>query len=327
MKFPAFIRELVGSLDKEQIPYVVLRNAESLPITNISNDIDVLVEKAACQILLQVIDRTPDVYIVSVTKRTYVHNYYLGNIVDGARIYLQLDFIFRFEWLGLEYLSPRAILQEGRKRNGILQLSEIHQLAIVLVSKFVIHGFLKPEYINRIHRILEQDRENFTICLRQISTTEVNMERFLQLFSNTEELTRDFYKHSLVSGTSVRKRARATYSYAAHLIREACYALPFRNRQFLFIEDDENPERIKDDFIGAASQFIIVPHPNSLVALHYLIKPCRSYTMIFFGCKRVPLAFALFRKLNSSRDAHKYFERLSSRSSRRFLSQSKGLYK
>lgn len=166
MTLEIFLRTLINLLELNNVRYCVLRNYENLPYSLSHGDIDFLIDEDNIGKIKKLLSEINDIKIIGYTKRYYVHNYFIYNIEKGGdSSALQIDFIFKYLFLGITYIKPEEILNEKieyRKQCFILYTpSAFHEAMIKFLPYYLSTGAINQRYYNDITLGLCSDKNRF----------------------------------------------------------------------------------------------------------------------------------------------------------------------
>jgi len=164
-----FVRLLAETLDREQIQWAVLRNAEGLP--NFTRyDIDLLTLPRHLNAFLQVVERCAAKTGWLITGRIKKHRYTCLMLVKQTKqgvFYLPLDLFAALEFRGVNYLNAEEILHKRiRTTGGVWTLPSGTAATIMLLKEWLQHGHLKERKQEGIQSVLMRDPQSFIDTLK-----------------------------------------------------------------------------------------------------------------------------------------------------------------
>ena len=140
-----FITAAFGAWQRAGIPFVVLRNYESLPQST-TNDIDVLIgpgqQRQAEQVLIQTAGECG--YRLHLRAEYATLALYFSTAKSHSQIHF--DLFSGFTWRGIPYLDSEPFLQSKVQRDIFFVPHPAHESACNLLSSLVYTGKLKSKY-------------------------------------------------------------------------------------------------------------------------------------------------------------------------------------
>lgn len=176
----SFLKNLDLFLNEAGVQYAIARNAKSLPDSLVGNDIDLLVNGENRDKLNEILKDKFSSYLYKIVQKpTAIHVFFM-NIANGSSIFLQVDFIFSFHFRGAVFCDSEKLLGSRVRENDLWILNDIDSMALVFVSKGIIHLSVPKKYkiqIKSIPRAEFLNRVNYLVGYRVIQEEEY--DRFL----------------------------------------------------------------------------------------------------------------------------------------------------
>ena len=164
MNLELFLKTLINKLESEGIKYCILRNYETLPKVLKKGDIDFLISEEHILKVKELIASIQDIHIIGVTKRKYVHNYFLYNIDKGGESRaLQIDFVFDFTYRGLSYIDSASILENivVMPSKQFYISTKFDETFLMFLPFYLATGTLNRKYDNMVISVFQDHEEEF----------------------------------------------------------------------------------------------------------------------------------------------------------------------
>ena len=190
MLLAVFLTHFISRLDKKNISHCVLRNYESLPESNIGNDIDFLVLPTDVEATINVLFDIKEVAITGYIKRSYVVSLFVYGVEWGAGLNaIQIDLVTSLSWKGLPYLSSENVLNnliEVPDSDGLIKRPADHYEAVnSLFSSYLVGGWIKDKYQLSIKSTFNDQYDDVLLLLHEIMT-EKKAKQFIDHVLNDE---------------------------------------------------------------------------------------------------------------------------------------------
>jgi hypothetical protein len=276
-----FLTLLFAQFEDKNVGYAVLREYVNLPNTNQANDIDILVDERSLAVIEEIINSFVKIKVAHVTRRAYVQNYYLRNVIDGGCCCLQLDFVFNFERYGIRYIDVDILLDRAEKYNGFNVLLPFDQALVLYLSKLIIQGSLKPAYRNLIHHFVSIGASRFIDEVEMhvgLKLTEI--ELILSLKPSDNKTSRLIQRKILLLGL-FKQGVIAFYRYIRHLICEARIMVSFSSKKIVYITNPETLENSQYILKGSATVIKVLETNSHVKIFLNFLKPVRAYSLYF----------------------------------------------
>jgi len=140
-----FITVAFGAWQRAGIPFVVLRNYETLPQAT-TNDIDVLVEPGQRRQAEQMLIRTAGECGYTLHLRAEYATLALYFSTADSRSQIHFDLFDGFTWRGIPFLDSNPFLQGRLPRDNFFVPHAAHESVCNLLSSLVYTGKLKSKY-------------------------------------------------------------------------------------------------------------------------------------------------------------------------------------
>lgn len=295
MTLKDFLTFLFAEMAKRNVAFAVLRNYESLPNTNESNDIDILIQESSLPYIDEIISEAFDVRIAYLSTRAYVVNYYLRNIIDGEKFCLQLDFVFGFERVGVRYMDTGALLSRAEIFNGFRVLSRFDQALVLYLSKLIMHGGLKSEYRDLIRDVASENSKGFIGEIERHAGFRISESDFaLSLMPQEAGVSRSIQQKIIFVGLA-RQPTIVLHRYLRHLVRELKIMTSISSRSCIYIPNPEILQRSKHLLKGSATVIGVLDCRERTKTLLSLFKPVRAFTLYLVIGDRQLKSFPLCR--------------------------------
>src|SRR4051794_29898537 len=109
-----FLELFLSSLLDHRLHFCILRNHESLPYSNLSRDIDILVSKEQLEEIIHHLVSIKGVGILRMLTRSYVSSFYvLLPASSQESTVLKLDLVTELGWKGFKYFDTETILNRA----------------------------------------------------------------------------------------------------------------------------------------------------------------------------------------------------------------------
>jgi len=161
----SFLREFFHALNRERIPYCVLRNYEGLPRVA-GRDIDLLIPPDALPQFEDILDSLAAKHGRGVARE--VHRYHLNkySIALGGSKFLNVDVLTRLLWRGIECCDSKHILQSRLFRDTIAIPAKGCEAAVLMLKACLRYGKAQERYAERIKSLAREDPVNFVRALK-----------------------------------------------------------------------------------------------------------------------------------------------------------------
>lgn len=225
MKFKHFASDFFSFLTDSDIDYNVLRNYEGLPDYKTGNDIDILLQKNDISKVLNYLVSQSLITITGITRRDFITVVYIHG-VDCDGIYgLELDFIHKLAFKGIDYLSVTDVLKRSISNSrGVVVPSKVDEAIISFYSSYLLSGFVKDKYFPFVKRTFcENESEVRTLVTKQLGVLKGNELVDLVKEGNKTELEkrRNIFKRAFVAKQLRMKNIHTIYATIRHLIIES----------------------------------------------------------------------------------------------------------
>lgn len=284
MKLEDFLKQLINKLNKQHIKYCILRNYETLPKTLKSGDIDFLIESKHKEQVEKIINSIKDIYVIGITKRSYVHNYFLYNIEKGGSSNaLQVDFIFNYIYKGIEYLNINNILNNTRKyitNSFSFNIpSKIDETFIKFIPQYLHKGIINSKYNNEIIAEIKNSNLNLLNSFN-IANKELLNNNLLDTNNGYLVLRKELKKNN-----NIKK-------YILHNLIELKLRLPFQNSKIIFIKGNiKKLENINVKLESFAKKIIFINIKNIFEVFQFF-KINKNFTIFVFYINKKNLNFS-----------------------------------
>jgi len=165
-----FLAALIQSLTNEGLRPCILRNYEGFPDSNVGSDVDFLIHRSDLPRVIRALKSLHCIRVVGYAERHSGAHVFVEGVspAQGIRA-LELDFIWSFNWKGLEYISTESVLQAAMWRQAgdltFLVPSPVHEAIISLLSSLLIGGWLKEKYFAKVQQSFAGDSFKVTAAL------------------------------------------------------------------------------------------------------------------------------------------------------------------
>lgn len=300
MELKEFLIFLFMEMTHNKIDFAILRNYESLPYRNKSNDIDILIKKNCLSHVESIIRQASNIYIAHVSRRSYVVNYYLRNVIDGDNFCLQLDFLFYFERAGVRYIDTNKLLRRSETFNGFKVLSTIDQALVLYLSKVIMHKQSKASYRNFIEKFALEKSDIFIGEIEEHTGLRIMKNDLnLSLISSNLDVCRSIKTKIIFIGL-LRQWAKVLPRYLIHLVREFTIIASTSSKQFVYIATPDVFNKSKHLLKGSASMITVLDGRETFGTLLQILKPTRVFTLYFVSGGSYLKFFGRFRPCISS---------------------------
>jgi len=305
MEFEKFLNLLFSKFRIEKIKYGVLRNYESLPFYNSSNDIDILIGKKNIDVVIKIIQSFSEIDIINICKRTYVTNIYIYNIIDKEKRSLQLDLVSDLQLKKINYLNVEDILKETTPYRGFQVVSKYNESLILFWSKYISHNFIKEEYLEFMKTTFSENTKRFNSDLSKYyslgdSSKGTNVDL---LFGIKPSRIRNHF----ISSNFIKNPLHLFYKYLLYIIHELYLRHSLVLRYLIVVSPEVNITGLKQDLKNTCTQFIVLDSPFILLnIIKFYLKPVlSSTTFIFCSKKSIPVIYKQFY-LRNIKDINEY---------------------
>ncbi len=293
MKLEEFLKQLINELNAQGIRYCILRNYETLPKILKSGDIDFLIESKHKEQVEKIINSIKDIYIIGITKRSYVQNFFLHNIDKGGTSNaLQVDFIFNHNYRGMEYLNISNILVNSRKYNTddfSFNISSKHdETFIKFIPQYLHNGIINPKYHDEI---IQELRNSNTIFFNSFNIVNQDLvEKVYKSIINNNFV--DMKKTSLLLKKELMKNVNIK-KYIYHNLLEIKLRLPFQNSKVIFVNGSiEKLDSINIELESCAKKIVLIDIRN-ICNLFKVLQVNKNFTIYIFYISRSSLDISM----------------------------------
>lgn len=157
------LQEILEELDKENIPWMIMRNYKELPYENNSKDIDIAIPKKMwdkSRKIIYVIAKNNGFARVIYTKFQSIlcHTFFKfsGNIIYSFKI----DIFGCYEWRGAEYISFESIYKSSRIYNSMHVPNEAMDAVMLFLKPLILGGTIKEKYQQMFETIFEKKKDD-----------------------------------------------------------------------------------------------------------------------------------------------------------------------
>jgi hypothetical protein len=174
MKIKDFLLGVNNHLQEEGLKFVVIRNYEELPETNIGNDIDVIVKKKSIPKWLDILKTFCDQNNLEF-KIERQHRYVVATKITGVEDKngeLKLDLNNFLNWRGVDFYQTDNLVKNSQlyKTPIFTANREYINWYITFCHSFLYGGFINSKYVDRYKMVLDNYQEEFTTLLRSVFT-------------------------------------------------------------------------------------------------------------------------------------------------------------
>ncbi|KGK98085.1 hypothetical protein LI82_10120 [Methanococcoides methylutens] len=166
-----FIVNVFNELEKQKLPYIVLRNYENLP-QDAGHDIDVLVGEEDLDrysTLLCETAKKEGWCLVQYAKRYGFHSFtFVSTLGTKEMISLKWDVWAPISWKGFTWIDTGVALKTRKAhQNGFYTPAPGVEAATLLLKEVLQLGKIKDKYLNLIKRYAQNDSDNFVNVLEK----------------------------------------------------------------------------------------------------------------------------------------------------------------
>lgn len=154
MDLRSFVEQFFSGMASRGVRFCVLRNHAGLPDTNDGADIDLLVSPKQVDLAMTLLRSMPNVRVVAVAGRDYVVSAFVDGVSFNGRAILEVDFVTRLYWKGIDYLDPEAVLDRRAPRAGgpdwLFVPAPQDEALVSLFASYLVGGFVKERYMPEV---------------------------------------------------------------------------------------------------------------------------------------------------------------------------------
>lgn len=188
MLFKDFAINFFQFLNSEKFGYSVLRNHEKLPYVNIGRDIDILLSKEDTKKIITYLAQLPGVTITGVTRRDFITVVYLHGIDQGSSKGLELDFIHKLSFKGLDYFSIADVVQRSSINNKNVRVPSLPDEALItFYTTYLLSGILKEKYTQKIKTTFVNEKDYILKLLQRHFGNKVGLKVFKLVKNNDKD--------------------------------------------------------------------------------------------------------------------------------------------
>ena len=224
MKFKSFMSGFISFLTDSGIDYNVLRNHDGLPNYKIGTDIDFLLQKNNIDKVINYLSNHHQIVITGITRRDFITVIYIHGVDCGNTFGLELDFIHKLAFKGIDYLSVKDVLNRSISNdNGIIIPSRADEAIITFYSSYLLSGFVKEKYFHFVNTVFcEQETEIRSLITSQMGLLLGNelVDLVKQGDKSTLESQQNKFKQGFIITQLYSKPISMLYSVIKHFVSE-----------------------------------------------------------------------------------------------------------
>jgi hypothetical protein len=282
MKLEKFLNTLFNNFNTFSIDYCILRNYETLPMVLKKGDIDVLVSKENLTNINEIIENIRDIYVIGITKRSYVHNYFLYNIDKGGNSRaLQIDFIFEYTYKGINYMDIPYLLTNSRliKDNSFYIPNNFDELFLVFFPYYLSNGEVNTRYEDDIVSVFKNNYGDFNLMLNKIGfDNKIIDEIYFSIIQNKTQ------SHILSAKVKLKIFLNNfnLIKIIKHFLIEIKIRIPLLNSSIYKVNLNPKNKILLFDNLESFAKNIVLINVKSYLDFLRLFKIQRNFTMYIF---------------------------------------------
>ena len=152
----AFLELFFRVLNECDIEWCVLRNFDTLPVENIADDIDILIERTELPKIIRLLGEMSCIVVTSVVLHQHEASVFIGGLECGG---LHLDFTFEFAWRGRLFFGAADVLRRAHPypKWPVMQVADQIDTAMnAFLNTYVSSGHIKEHYCATASVILQK---------------------------------------------------------------------------------------------------------------------------------------------------------------------------
>ena len=283
MNLNYFLKTLIEQLNNENIKYCILRNYETLPYAMPQGDIDFLISENDIYKIQELISGIIGIKIIGVTKRKYVHNFFIYNIDKGGQSRaLQVDFIFRYVYKGVSYLKTSNMFKDMHvyKEKLFNVPNKFDEVFITFFPFYISTGEINKKYRSEIIQIFQNNKSEFYNKLIELNFKNEFINNFYgdiltenkkQLKNHCKEVKRNIFCQNLNLS-----------SITFYFLTELKLRLPFFNFNYILVNLNPVYKNEVTKRLDSCAKNIIYIEINKLLDYCKLIKVQTNFTLYVF---------------------------------------------
>ena len=162
---------LFERLERQQVPYCVLKNYGGLPRSLNSQDVDLMVEATdlrKIRAILGDLRRSLDIKKILYHRRGNVNRFELFDGIERPAPLLIVEFWTGIEWYCFPIIMPQDILVKRTKVRQFYICSLVHTALICWLVPFLYGGQMKERYVEQFKDVTANEKEGLAEELRKI---------------------------------------------------------------------------------------------------------------------------------------------------------------
>jgi hypothetical protein len=283
MTLELFLKTLITKLETSDIQFSILRNYETLPTVLEKGDIDFLISKEHIENIDEIIRSISDIYVIGVTKRQYVHNYFIYNIDKGGNSRaIQIDFVFQFIYKGVNYLDISSLLNNSRTmlNKQFYIPSQFDEIFLVFFPFYLATGSINKKYEDSIISTFKETEKEFKASCKKLDFDATLTEIFYNSILNQNDIllkkivTKIRYKILFQNFSIV--------DIILHYFREITLRIPFKNSYSIKVKLMHDNIKELNKSLDSFSKTNLFININNIFDYLKLFKIQNNFTMYIF---------------------------------------------
>ncbi|HWC17187.1 MAG TPA: hypothetical protein VG498_09235 [Terriglobales bacterium] len=150
-----FLELFFKALNEGDVKWCVLRNFDTLPLENVADDIDILIERAQLSKIIRLLGEIPYIVVTSVVLHLHEASVFIGGLECGG---LHIDFTFEFAWKGKLFFGAADVLRRAHPypKWPVMQVADPIDTAMnAFLNTYLSTGHIKERYCATASVILQ----------------------------------------------------------------------------------------------------------------------------------------------------------------------------
>lgn len=283
MSLELFLEILIDKLETNGIKYCILRNYETLPTVLKQGDIDFLISEEHITQIGEIIQSIDDIHVVGVTRRQYVHNYFIYNIDKGGESRaIQIDFVFKFTYKGTSYIDIPYLLNNATimKNKQFYIPSKFDETFLMFLPFYLSTATLNKKYEDMIISVFQKHAEEFKFFFIKLGFDIKLIDNFYEGIVN-----RDYKLLKELSSEIKRKIFFHNFSMLAmfsHFFNEIILRVPFYNSYNIKVSLNPKDKKEIYNSLDSFAKNIIFIDRKTIFDYFKMFKIQTNFTMYLF---------------------------------------------